>query len=112
MSENETLNQSLNIGTEIRLSEGCLKNIKIGSIKLIREVRQKMKDYPYKFSYSIGREKWATEDGGKEIDWPKVEAAYKEAFNLVLVDGLTDDEYENTDEEGIKELDTLLDRFL
>ncbi|MDR6776205.1 hypothetical protein J2W98_000452 [Paenibacillus peoriae] len=30
----------------------------------------------------------------------------------MLVEGLTEDEYENVDEEGIKELDGLLERFL
>jgi hypothetical protein len=110
--EDKSLDQSLNIGSEIRLFEGCTKHVKIGSIKLIREVRQKMKDLSYKFSYSIGREKWTAEDGSREVDWPKVESAYKEAFNMVLVEGLSDDEYENVDDNGIKELDTLLDRFL
>jgi hypothetical protein len=110
--EDKTLDQSLNIGSEIRLYEGCTKHVKIGSIKLIREVRQKMKDLTYQFSYSIGREKWTAEDGGKEVDWPKVEAAYKEAFNMVLVEGITDEEYDCVDEEGIKELDGLLERFL
>lgn len=102
----------MNIGSEIRLSDNCTKNIKIGSIKLIREVRQFMKNLAYKFSYSIGRDKYVSEDGSKEIDWPKVEIAYKEAFNMVLIGGLTDEEYDNVDEAGIKELDELLERFL
>jgi hypothetical protein len=112
MKEDQSLDQSLNIGSEIRLFAGCSKQIKIGSIKLIREVRQKMKGLAYNFSYSIGRDKWTSEDGSKEVDWPEVEAAYKETFNMVFVDGLSDEEYEQVDEEGIKELDGLLDRFL
>ncbi|MOA38019.1 hypothetical protein D3C78_1596650 [compost metagenome] len=51
-------------------------------------------------------------DERPEIDFPAVEAAYKEAFNLVLVEGLTEEEYENVDEEGLKVLDDLLTRFL
>jgi predicted RecB family nuclease len=112
MEKDHSLDQSLNIGSEIRLFDGCVKQIKIGSIKLIREIRQKMKDLSYKFSYSIGRDKWISEDGSKEVDWPAVEEAYTECFNLVLVGGLSDDEYDNVDEAGIKELDDLLDRFL
>lgn len=112
MKEDQSLAQSLNIGSEIRLSEKCIKQIKIGSIKLIREVRQKMKNLAYNFSYSIGRDKWTAEDGSKEIDWPVIESAYKETFNMVLVGGLTEEEYESVDEAGIKELDGLLDRFL
>jgi hypothetical protein len=107
-----TLDQSMNIGTEIRLSEDCTKHVKIGSIKLIREVRQTMKDTAHRFSYSIGRDLWEAKEDQKEVDWPKVEATYKQAFNMVLVEGLTEEEYDNVDEEGIKELDTLLDRFL
>ena len=110
--EDKTLDQSLNIGSEIMLFDGCTKHVKIGSIKLIREVRQKMKDSAYKFSHSIGREKWDAESDRKEIDWPKIETNYKEAFNMVLVEGLTEDEYDQVDEEGIKELDDLLTRFL
>jgi hypothetical protein len=106
------LDQSMNIGTEIRLSEGCTKHVKIGSIKLIREVRQTMKDTGYRFSHSIGRDLWEAKEGQKEVDWPKIEATYKQAFNMVLFEGLTEAEYDNVDEEGIKELDALLDRFL
>jgi hypothetical protein len=112
MSEDKSMDQSLNIGSEIRLFEGCTKQIKIGSIGLIREVRQKMKGNLYNFSYSIGRDKYVSEDGSKEVNWPEVEAAYKETFNMVLVGGLTDAEYDKVDEVGIKELDALLDRFL
>ncbi|MCU6797997.1 hypothetical protein OB236_38320 [Paenibacillus sp. WQ 127069] len=107
-----TLDQSMNIGTEVRLSEGCTKSVKIGSIKLIREIRQLMKGNEYKFSYSIGRDKWDAEEDRKEIDWPKVETVHKEAFRLVLVEGLTEEEYENVDEQGIEVLDKLLERFL
>jgi hypothetical protein len=110
--EDKSLDQSLNIGSEIRLSEGCTKHVKIGSIKLIREVRQTMKDTLYRFSHSIGRDKWEAKEGSKGVDWPAVESTYKQAFNSVLVEGLTEEEYDNVDEEGIKELDTLLDRFL
>ncbi|MDB5053274.1 MAG: hypothetical protein JWM44_1324 [Bacilli bacterium] len=110
--EDKTLDQSLNIGSEIKLFEGCIKNVKIGSIKLIREVRQVMKDLAYDFKYSIGRDKWTSDDGKTSVDWPKVEAAYKKAFNMVLIGGLTDEEYENVDDNGLGELETLLSRFL
>ncbi|QNR69962.1 hypothetical protein IAQ67_13660 [Paenibacillus peoriae] len=62
----------------------------------------------YKFSFLISREKWEATEERAEVDWPKVEAFHKEAFNLVLVEGLTEEEYENVDEKGIKELDGLL----
>jgi hypothetical protein len=112
MNEDKSMDQSLNIGSEIRLFDGCVKQIKIGSIGLIREVRQKTKGKLYNFSYSIGRDKYVSEDGSKEVDWPAVEAAYIEAFNMVLVGGMTVEEYNKVDEAGIKELDALLDRFL
>ncbi len=108
------INETLNIGTEVRLAEGIVKNIRIGSIGLIRKVRQLMKGKQYSFSYSIGRDVWTGETDGeaKTIDFPAVEAAYREAFNLVLVDGLTDAEYDQVDEKGIEELEMLLSRFL
>jgi hypothetical protein len=112
------IDETLNLGSEIKLAAATkdhkeiMKTIKIGSIGLIRKVRNIMKDSPYKFSTSIGREKWPETDDRKEVDWPVVEATYKEAFNLVLEEGLTDVEYEQVDHQGIKELDTLLDRFL
>lgn len=108
----QTLDQTLNIGSEIKLAEGITKNIKIGTIGLIRQVRQIMKDKPYKFSFSIGRDKWPATETRDEVDWPAVEEAYKTAFNLVLDGGITAEEYERIDENGIKELDELLDRFL
>ncbi|MHA6530184.1 hypothetical protein [Paenibacillus sp. BAC0078] len=105
------MDQTLNIGDEVQLAEGIVKNVKIGSIGLIRKVRQLMKDKQYSFSYSIGRDAWTGEVNGevKTIDFPAVEAAYREAFSLVLVDGLTDEEYEQA---NVEVLDTLLDRFL
>ncbi|WP_256700938.1 hypothetical protein [Paenibacillus sp. P46E] len=103
------IDQTLNIGTEIQLAEGIVKNVKIGSIGLIRKVRQVMKAAPYKFSTSVGRDKWPATEDRAEVDWPLIEAAYREAFNLVLVDGLTDEEYEQA---NVEVLDTLLDRFL
>jgi hypothetical protein len=112
MNEDKSMDQTLNLGSEIRLFEGCTKQIKIGSIGLIREVRQNMKGNLYMFSYSIGRDKYVSEDGSKVIDWPEVEAAYRKTFDLVLVGGLSDNEYKEVDEAGIKELDGLLDRFL
>lgn len=110
--KDQSLDASMNIGSEIRLSEDCTKSIRIGSIKVIREVRQLMKNVNYKFSPSIGRDKWASVDGGEEIDWPIIEDTYRKAFNIVLIGGLSDDEYDSVDEDGIKELDNLLDRFL
>lgn len=110
--EEQTLDQTLNIGTEIELAEGIVKHVKIGTIGLFRKVRQIMRGKEYKFSFSIGRDKSPATEDRKEIDFPAVEDAYKEAFNLVLVEGLTDEEYENVDENGVKELDDLLNRFL
>ena len=108
----KNIDQTLNIGSEIRLFEGCTKQIKIGNIKLLREIRQKMKESNYQFSYCIGRDKYTSPDGSKVVDWPTIEATYKEAFNMVLIGGLTEEEYEQVDEGGIKELDGLLNRFL
>lgn len=108
----QSLDQTLNIGTEIRLADKLLKHVKIGSVGVIRQVRQTMKGNEYLFSYSIGRDAWPADGERKAIDWPAVEAAYKKSFNMVLVEGLTDEELEIVDEEGIKELDTLLERFL
>jgi hypothetical protein len=106
------IDETLNIGSKVRLAEGITKNVKIGTIGLIRQVRKVMKDVGYKFPTSIGREKWEATDLSKAVDWPGIESAYREAFNLVLDGGLSDEEYDRVDEEGIKELDTLLDRFL
>jgi hypothetical protein len=105
--EDKTLDLSLNIGSEVTLFEGCVKHVKIGSVKLIREVRQQMKDIPYKFAFCVGRDKRTI--AGEEIDFPATEATYRKAFNDVLVEGLTDDEYEQAD---VEELDKLLERFL
>ncbi|GGF72881.1 hypothetical protein GCM10010912_17600 [Paenibacillus albidus] len=106
------IDETLNIGSEVKLAEGLSKNIKIGTIGLIRQVRKVMKDAPYKFSNSIGREKWPATDLGAEVDWPAIEASYREAFNLVLDGGLSDTEYELVDLNGIEELENLLTRFL
>lgn len=106
------IDETLNIGSEVRLAEGITKNVKIGTIGVIRQVRKVMKDVGYKFSASIGREKWEATDSSKEVDWPTIEAAYREAFDLVLDGGLSDEEYDRVDQAGIEELDILLDRFL
>jgi hypothetical protein len=107
MNVDLTLDQSLNIGSEVTLAEGCVKHVKVGSVKLIREVRQKMKDIPYRYVFCVGRDKRKL--GEEEVDCPAIEATYREAFGMVLVEGLTDEEYENA---NVQELDTLLDRFL
>lgn len=44
IQEEKTLDQTLNIGSSVRLAEGLQKTIKIGTIKLIREVRQQAKN--------------------------------------------------------------------
>lgn len=110
--EDKQIDQTLNIGTEIRLAEGLVKHIKIGTIGLIRQVRQNMRSISYRFAQSIGREKWESEDASNQIDWPAVEEAYRKMFDLILVEGLTDEEYESVDDEGIKELENLMERFL
>ncbi|MNB84334.1 hypothetical protein D3C75_311910 [compost metagenome] len=115
--EEKTLDQTLNIGSTVRLAEGIEKTIKLGTIKLIREVRQQGKHFHgIRFSYVIGRDPIeATQVGEQDIpaiDCPAIEKAYKEAFNLIFVEGLSDEEYEQVDMEGIKELDSVLDRFL
>lgn len=112
MSGEKSMDTTLNIGSEVTLAEGLVKHVKIGTIALIRQVRQTMAGNEYKFSFCIGREKWEATEDRKEVDWPAVEAVHKKAFNLVLVEGLTEEEYESVDEEGIKELDALLERFL
>ncbi|WP_245864403.1 hypothetical protein [Paenibacillus donghaensis] len=112
------IDETLNIGSEVKLAAATkehselLKNVKIGTIGSISQVRKIMKDAPYKFSESIGREKWTGTESGSELDWPAVEAAYREAFNLVLEGGLTDEEYQRVDEDGIEELEKLITRFL
>lgn len=111
VKEEQNLDQTLNIGTEIVLGEGITKHVKIGTIGIIRKVRQIMKGKEFTFSYSIGREESPPNGEHPGIDWPAVEAAYKAAFNLILVGGLTEAEYENVDEDGLKELDQLLTRF-
>jgi hypothetical protein len=102
-----SMDQSLNIGSEVHLSEGVVKHIKIGSVGLIREVRNVMKGVKYRFSFCIGREKEMIAD--EEHNFPEAEATYRKAFDLVLVEGLTDEEYNSA---NAQELDTLLDRFL
>ncbi|WP_405152869.1 hypothetical protein [Paenibacillus sp. FSL K6-0108] len=111
------MDQTLNIGSTVRLAEGIQKTIKVGTIKLIREVRQQAKNLKgIRFSYVIGRDSIeATQVGEQDIpaiDCPAIEKAYQEAFNLIFVEGLTNEEYEQVDMEGIKELDDVLDRFL
>jgi alanine-alpha-ketoisovalerate/valine-pyruvate aminotransferase len=104
------MDQSMNIGSEVHLAEGLTKHVRIGTIKLIREVRQATKDIPYKFAFCIGRDKMVVE--GNEVDIPAMERKYQDVFSSILVEGLTDEEYEQVDEDGIKELDKLLERFL
>lgn len=106
------IDETLNIGSEVRLAEGLVKNVKIGTIGTIRQVRKIMKDTPYQFSVSIGRDPWLETELGKAVDWPKVEAAYRESFNLILEGGLPDVEYDQVDFEGIEELEKLITRFL
>ncbi|MEK8215501.1 hypothetical protein [Paenibacillus sp. FSL L8-0463] len=108
----EQIDETLNIGSEVRLAEGLTKNVKIGTIGTIRQVRKIMKDSPYQFSVSIGREPWLETELGKAVDWPKVEATYREAFNLILEGGLPDEEYDQVDFDGIEELEKLITRFL
>ncbi|WP_342570354.1 hypothetical protein MKY85_17525 [Paenibacillus sp. FSL R5-0749] len=115
--EEKTLDQTLNIGSTVRLAEGLQKTIKVGTIKLIREVRQHSKNLGgIRFSYVIGRDPIeATQVGDQDIpaiDCPSIEQAYKKAFDLIFVEGLTDEEYEHVDMEGIQALDNVLDRFL
>lgn len=112
MSTDKQLDKTLNIGTEIALAEGIKKHVKIGTIALIRQVREEMDGIAHKFSYSIGRKKWEATEDREAVDWPKIEETYKKTFNLVLVEGLTEKEYEQVDQNGIDELDNLLDRFL
>lgn len=45
---------------------------KIVTIALIRQIRQLMSGNQYKFSFSIGREKWEATEERAEVDWPKV----------------------------------------
>ena len=106
----DNLDETLNIGTEIRLTDKLTKHINIGTIKTIREIRKIVSEVKYSFAFSFGREKGYHLD--PEYDFPKAEAKYREAFNVVLEGGLSDEEYDNVDEKGIKELDTLLTRFL
>ncbi len=110
--EEKSLNQTLNIGSEVELAEGIVKHVKVGTIGLIREIRQIMKGKEYKFSFCIGRDVLPATESRPEIDCPLIESTYKQAFNLVLVEGLSDKEYEQVDENGLKELDGLLERFL
>ncbi|PZT54135.1 hypothetical protein [Paenibacillus silvae] len=115
--EDKTLDQTLNIGSTVRLAEGINKTIKIGTIKLIREVRQHAKNLQgMRFSYVIGRDVIEAMQVGEQtipdIDCPAIEQAYREAFNMIFVEGLTDEEYEQVDMEGIQALDNVLDRFL
>ncbi|MCY9593720.1 hypothetical protein PC41400_21580 [Paenibacillus chitinolyticus] len=104
------MNESMNIGPEIKLYEGCTKHLKIGTIKLIRQVRSMTKEIRYQFMYCIGR--GVVEKDGVKTDFDAEEARYKEIFQLLVVEGLTDDEYEQIDENGLAELDGLLSRFL
>lgn len=106
------IDETLNIGSEVRLAEGLIKNVKIGTIGSIRQVRRIMKDTPYQFSACIGREPWLETDLGKAVDWPQVEAAYREAFDVVIDGGLSEEEYERVDEQGIEELEKIITRFL
>lgn len=106
----DNLDETLNLGSEIRLTDTVTKQIKIGTIKTIREIRKIMLDVKYGFSFTVGREKGFYVD--PEYDFPEAEAKYRKAFNIVLDGGLSEEEYENVDELGIKELDKLLTRFL
>ncbi|OMD87829.1 hypothetical protein BSK53_02230 [Paenibacillus odorifer] len=112
MTVQKQIDETLNIGSEVRLAEGLVKNVKIGTIGTIRQVRKIMKDIPYQFSVTIGREPWLESDLGKAVDWPKAEAAYRESFDLILEGGLPDEEYDQVDFEGIEELEKLITRFL
>lgn len=106
----DNMDQTLNLGTEIRLSSTLKKQIKIGTIKSIREIRKLMTGVKYNFYFCFGREIGHIID--EKYDFPAAEAKFREAFNIVLDGGLSDDEYDSVDEEGIKELDNLLTRFL
>lgn len=112
------INETLNIGSEVTLAAATkehpalIKNIKIGTIGMIKRVRVIMKDAPYKFSESIGREKWTSSESDSVLDWPAVEAAYRQAFDIVLDGGLSEEDYERVDEQGIEELEKLITRFL
>lgn len=106
----DNLDQTLNKGSEVRLSDKITKQIRIGTIKTIREMRSLMSGVKYNFHFCIGREKgWF---GDPEFDFPVAEDTYRKAFNLILEGGLSDEEYDSVDEQGIKELDGLLARFL
>lgn len=106
------LDETLNIGSEVKLAEGLVKNVKIGTIGVIRQVRKIMADFPYKFSTCIGREPWPGTETTKGVNWPEVEAGYRKAFDLVIDGGLSDVEYEQVDMDGIEELENIITRFL
>lgn len=105
--DDKSMNQSLNVGTEVDLGNGIIKHIKIGSVALIKEVRAKMKGVKYRYQFGLGRGK--EKIGEDEYDFDQEEKAYQELFGLVLAEGLTDEEYNAA---NVEELDKLLDRFL
>jgi hypothetical protein len=108
--QQDNLDQTLNKGSEVRLSNTLSKQMKIGTVKIIRELRQFTKNNQYKFSFCIGREKgWS---GDPKYDFPSAEQNFRKAFDLILEGGLSDEEYDQVDEQGIEELDNLLTRFL
>ncbi|QDH23454.1 hypothetical protein [Saccharibacillus brassicae] len=123
-ADDQSLDQSLNIGSEVVLAAeseefptGIQKRIKIGTIGLLRQVRSKAAGAQgMRFSFAVGRPKMEVQMiQGEEyppVDFPAIEAAYRDMFNLILVDGLSDAEYEAIDMNGLEELDKVLDRFL
>lgn len=112
MAEQQEMNmdQSLNIGSTIRLAEGLEKTLKIGNIALIRQVRQTVKDIKLNFSYCIGRGTVTLIDG--EVDAQKEEEIHRQSFDLIFTEKLTDEEYERVDMDGIKALEEAVARFL
>ena len=123
-NEDQSLEQTLNIGSEVvlaapsaELPEGIKKNIKIGTIGLLRQVRSRASETQgVRFSYAIGRPVLEAGEVGEEkypkIDFPSIEKLYRHLFGLVLVEGLTDEEYDLIDPDGINKLDELIERFL
>jgi len=120
-TEDKSLDQTLNIGDTIRLADGLEKKIRIGTIGLLHKVRGLLPaEERWKFSFVVGRPKAQIDalkkDGEgiekREVDFPAVEASYREFFEEVLEGGLSDEEYFRVDPKGIEELDALPDRFL
>lgn len=101
MSEEKETDYIMGIGDDIELAQGIKKKLRVGTIKQIKDVSELFKDKLMKIKHAI-----------QQDDEKKSEEQIKkwiEILNIVLIEGLTREEFDNSIPEA---MENAVDRFL